>query len=245
MQISNRIGTHMCCVWGEELYYYSMQWRNVLVYDIQNTQPSNSKTTTKKKNKTSQRKKSSNIEFIELYAVCIVQENGNTASATEFHYIEFYKWIFNQNCLFTLVVLFSIVFLCCSPFFAVCFVLLAFCVFLFVFTAFLFPWVDCCCCSYCFFFSSAHSFCSFYLVRIPILLRVFAAYCDTIFGENVVETPIESFLCSVFFCSFFSSKEVTKREREKQKKRVNESSYVFHSLILRVSIWGNFFDGFI
>lgn len=73
-----------------------------------------------RKKKTSKRKKSSNIEFIELYAVCIVQENGNTASATEFHYIEFYKWIFNQNCLFTLVVLFSIVFLCCLPLFLPC-----------------------------------------------------------------------------------------------------------------------------
>lgn len=46
---SHRHSYVLCCLWGEELYYYSMQWRNVLVYDIQNTQPSNSKTKTTKK----------------------------------------------------------------------------------------------------------------------------------------------------------------------------------------------------
>lgn len=67
------------------------------------------------------------------------------------------------------------------------------------------------------FFSSAHSFCSFYLVRIPILLRVFAAYCDTNFGENVVETPIESFLYGVCFFLLFIKRSNSKRERKSKR----------------------------
>lgn len=117
--------------------------------------------------------------------------------------------------------------LCSSFFYSVCFVT-GFFYFIFVYLPhFFFLWLVAVVAVAAWFslLSSFIAALSFYLARIPILLRVFAAYCDTIFGWKG---------------SCFSKKR-EKTRNEKNKKRVNEPSYVFHSLILRVSIWGKFF----
>lgn len=126
---------------------------------------------------TPQSKRKNNRKFIESYAAHSAGKWQYDVKQQKFHYIQFYKWIFNQNCLFSLSSCF--VFSFCFSFVyqvyvrCVCMVLLLLFFFLSrVYVSLLalphFFW-------FTFFFLH-----SFYLARISILLRVFAAYCDTI-----------------------------------------------------------------
>lgn len=143
----------------------------------------------------------------------------------KFHYTEFYKWIFNQNCLFSLVVLFSIVFRL-SVFFSPLFRLLGFLCISFLFTAFLFPIAF----SVSLFVQLIHSIRSIWLV-----FQFYCAFSPHIVIQNWWKGSWDTnwkFSLDVF-CIIFSLSLSLFRRKESFR-------MCSRSLILRASIWRKF-----